>query len=73
MCDLAQGGMFKVVYAEISNRPKTESCMELSYHQGNIQGSNFSIKGNSIVQLKAKINIQSKDTKVLCTSIVNCK
>ena len=73
VCELDQGGMFKVDYAKISIDQKTKSCMELSYHNGNIQGLNFSIKSNSIVQLKVRVDTQSEDTKVICKSVINCK
>ena len=37
--------------------------MALSYHLGNKQGFNFQIKGNSIVQLKAKVDTQTEAQK----------
>ena len=73
VCELAKGGMFKVAYVETSIDQKLNQAWNCPIIKVTYRVSNFPIKGNSIVQLKAKVDIQSEDTKVLCKSVVNCK
>ena len=72
MCELAKGGMFKVEHAELSIDQKLNHAWNCSNIEGNIQGFNFPNKGNSIVQLKEKVDTQSGGTKVFCKSVANC-
>ena len=51
VCELAKGGMFKVEHAGTSTDQKLNQTWNCSSIK--VQGFNFPIKGNSIVQLKA--------------------
>ena len=70
---LAQGGMFKVEHVETSIDQKLNQTWNCSSIKVTYRVSIFSIKGNSIVQLKTKVDTQSGGTKVICKSIINCK
>ena len=72
MCELAQGGMFKVEYAETSIDQKLNHAWNSPIIKVTYIVSTFSIKGNSIVQLKTKVDTQSENTKVICKSVENC-
>ena len=65
MCELAKGGMFKVVYAETSIYQKLNHAWNCS-----ITKITYRV---SIFQLKEKVDTQNEDTKVICKSVVNCK
>ena len=64
MCELAKRGMFKVEYAGISidqklNHAGSCSIIKVTYRV-------------SIFQLKARVDTQNGDTKVIRKSVVNC-
>ena len=65
MCELAKGGMFKVEYAKTSIDQKLN-------HAWNCSNIKVTYRV-SILQLKAREDIQHGDTKVICKSAVNCK
>ena len=65
MCELAQGEMFKVEHAETSIDQKLN-------HVWNCHIIKVTYRV-SIFQLKAKVDTQSENTKVICKSVVNCK
>ena len=65
VCALAKGGMFKVEYAKISIDQKLN-------HAWNCSSIKVTYKV-SIFQLKARVDTQNEDTKVIFKSVVNCK
>ena len=65
VCALAKGRMFKVDYAKISIDQKLNHAWNCS----NIKVTNKV----SIFQLKARVDTQNEDTKVICKSVINCK
>ena len=65
VCELAKGGMFKVAYAETSIDQKLN-------HAWNCSNTKITYRV-SIFQLKARVDTQNEDTKVICKSVVNCK
>ena len=65
VCALAKGGLFKVQYAKISIDQKLN-------HAWNYSSIKVTYKV-SIFQLKARVDTQNEDTKVICKSVVNCK
>ena len=65
MCELAKGKMFKVEYAETSIDKKLN-------HAWNCPNIKVTCK-TSILQLKARVDTQNEDTKVIFKSVVNCK
>ena len=65
MCELAKGGVFKVEYAGTSIDQKLNHAWNCSIIKVTYRVSNF--------QLKARVNTQNEDTKVICKSVVNCK
>ena len=65
VCELAKGGKFRVEYAETSidqklNHAWNGSSIKVTYRA-------------SILQLKARVDTQNENTKVICKSVVNCK
>ena len=65
MCELAKGGMFKVEYAvtlidQKLNHAWNCSIIKITYRA-------------SILQLKARVETQNVETKVISKSVVNCK
>ena len=65
MCELAKRGMFKVEYAETSIDQKLN-------HAWNCPIIKVTYRV-SIFQLKARVDTQNEDTKVICKSVVKCK
>ena len=65
VCELAKGGMFKVENAEISIEQKLNQAWNCF-----ITKITYRV---SIFQLKARVDTQNEDTKVICKSVVNCK
>ena len=65
VCELAKGGIFKVEYAETSIDQKLNHAWNCS----NIEVTYMP----SIFQLKARVDTQNEDTKVICKNVVNCK
>ena len=65
MCELAKGGMFKVENDETSIDQKLN-------HGWNCSITKITYRV-SIFQLKARVDTQNEDTKVICKSVVNCK
>ena len=65
VCELAKGGMFKVEFAETSIDQKLN-------HAWNCPIIKVTYRV-SIFQLKARVDTQNEDTKVICKSVVNCK
>ena len=65
VCELAKGGMFKVEPAETSIDQKLNDAWNCPI----IKVTN----SVSIFQLKARVDTQNEDTKVICKSVVNCK
>ena len=65
VCELAKGGMFKVEYAEISIDQKLNQAWNCSSIKVTYRAS--------ILQLKARVDTQNEDIKVICKSVVNCK
>ena len=73
VCELAKGGMFKVEYAETSIDQKLTHAWNCPNITVTYRVSIFQFQSNSIVQLKARVDTKSEDTKVFCKSVVNCK
>ena len=65
MCELAKGGMFRVEYAGASINQKLTNAWNCS----NIKVTTRA----SIFQFKERVETQNVGTKVICTSVVNCK
>ena len=65
VCALAKVGMFKVEYAKISIDQKLNHAWNCSNIKVTNRVSNF--------QLKARVDTQYEDTKVICKSVINCK
>ena len=65
MCELAKGGMFKFEYAETSVDQKLNHAWKCPIIMVTYRVSIF--------QLKARVDTQNEDTKVICKSVVNCK
>ena len=65
VCELAKGGMFKVQYAKTSIDKK----LNYAWNCSNIKVTYRA----SIFELKARVDTQNEDTKVICKSVVNCK
>ena len=65
VCELAKGGMFKVEYVETSIDQKLNHAWKCP-----IITVTYRV---SIFQLKARVDTQNEDTKVICKSVVNCK
>ena len=65
VCALAKRGMFKFEYAKISIDQKLN-------HAWNCSSIKVTYKV-SIFQLKARVDTQNEDTKLICKSVVNCK
>ena len=65
VCELAKGRMFKVAYAETSIDQKLNHAWNCS-----ITKITYRV---SIFQIKARVDTQNEDTKVICKSVVNCK
>ena len=65
VCELAKGGMFKVEPTETSIDKKLN-------HAWNCSNIKVTYRA-SILQLKAREDIQNGDIKVICKSIVKCK
>ena len=65
VCELAKRGMFKVEYAETSIDQKLNHAWNCP-----IIKVTYMV---SIFQLKARVDTQNEDTKVICKSVVKCK
>ena len=65
MCELAKRGMFKFEYAETSVDQKLNHAWKCPIIMVTYRVSIF--------QLKARVDTQNEDTKVICKSVVNCK
>ena len=65
VCALAKGGMFKVEYTKISIDQKRIHAWNCSNIKVTNRVSNF--------QLKARVDTQNEETKVICNSVINYK
>ena len=65
VCELAKGGMFKVENAETSIDQKLN-------HAWNRSNTKITYRV-SIFQLKARVDTQNEDTKMIYKVVVNCK
>ena len=65
VCELAEGGVFKVEYAGTPIDQKLNHAWNCSIIKVRYRASIF--------QLKARVETQNVGTKVICKSVVSCK